>query len=183
MPVVDYDSLPEILMRVGVTGRWIAGHEQGAANTGVLRNWVEPGITIPRHMHEYEEVVLIEQGEAWVEVDGVRHQGKPGRAIIIPARAIHAWGTLREKGLGSVRCRQEHLPGWRAANRRVTFLNERATTIRLRYAWRRSPASPDGRSPAQCQSMAANRGRARPENPHRPASADHRAAPSRPCRL
>jgi len=97
MPVVDYDSVPETLMRVGVTGRWIAGHEQGAANTGVLRNWVEPGITIPRHMHDYEEVVLIEQGEAWVEVDGVRHQGKPGRAIIIPARAVHAWGTNQQK--------------------------------------------------------------------------------------
>ena len=63
----------------------------------MLRNWVEPGITIPRHMHDYEEVVLIEQGEAWVEVDGVRHQGKPGRAIIIPARAVHAWGTNQHK--------------------------------------------------------------------------------------
>ncbi len=41
--------------------------------------------------------MLIEQGEMWVEVDGVRHRGRPGQAIIIPARAVHAWGTLQEK--------------------------------------------------------------------------------------
>ena len=75
----------------------LAGHEQGAASVSVLRNWVEPGITIPRHLHEYEEVVLVEEGEIWVEIDGVRHRGEPGRAVIIPPRAVHAWGTLQDK--------------------------------------------------------------------------------------
>ena len=97
MPVVDTPSLPEIQMRVGVSGKWLCAREQGAANTSVLRNWVEPGITIPRHMHDYEEVVLVERGEMWVEVGGVRHVAKPGRTVIIPARAVHAWGTLTEK--------------------------------------------------------------------------------------
>lgn len=97
MPVVDYDALPEILMRAGVTGRWLAGHDQGAAGVSVLRNWVEPGVAIPRHLHEYEEVVLVEQGEIWVELDGVRHRGEPGRAVIIPPRTAHAWGTLTER--------------------------------------------------------------------------------------
>jgi len=97
MPVIDYDSLPEILMRAGVTGRWISGHEHGAASVSVLRNWVEPGVAIPRHLHEYEEVVLVEQGDIWVEIDGVRHQCQPGRAVVIPARAAHAWGTLQAK--------------------------------------------------------------------------------------
>jgi quercetin dioxygenase-like cupin family protein len=95
MPIVDYEALPEILMRAGVTGRWISGHEHGAASTSVLRNWVEPGVTIPRHFHEYEEIVLAEQGDLWVEVDGVRHRCQPGRAVIIPARSAHAWGTLQ----------------------------------------------------------------------------------------
>jgi quercetin dioxygenase-like cupin family protein len=97
MPVVDYASLPEILMRAGVTGRWLSGHEHGAQSVSVLRNWVEPGVTIPRHLHEYEEIVLVEQGDIWVDIDGVRHWGQPGRAVIIPARATHAWGTLRGK--------------------------------------------------------------------------------------
>ncbi len=96
MPVVDYDALPEILMRAGVTGRWISGREHGAASTSVLRNWVEPGVAIPRHLHEHEEIVLVERGELWVEVDGVRHRCRPGQAVIVPARAAHAWGTLQE---------------------------------------------------------------------------------------
>jgi quercetin dioxygenase-like cupin family protein len=97
MPVIDYDALPEILMRAGVAGRWLSGHEQGASSVSVLRNWVEPGVSIPRHLHDHEEVVLVEQGEIWVEVDGVRHSAGPGRTVIIPPRAAHAWGTLREK--------------------------------------------------------------------------------------
>ena len=66
MPVVDYDALPEIVMRAGVTGRWLSGHEHGAASISVLRNWVEPGITIPRHFHEHVDIVLTEQGDIWV---------------------------------------------------------------------------------------------------------------------
>lgn len=97
MPVVDFDALPEIAMRAGVAGRWLSGHDQGATSVSVLRNWVEPGVTIPRHLHDYEEIVLIEQGEIWVEMDGVRHRGEPGRTIIIPPRTAHAWGTLTEK--------------------------------------------------------------------------------------
>ena len=97
MPVIDTAALPEILMRAGVTGRWLSGHEQGAASTSVLRNWVEPGVAIPRHLHAYEEIVLVEQGDIWVEIDGVRHAAGPGRTVIIPPGAAHAWGTLQGK--------------------------------------------------------------------------------------
>jgi quercetin dioxygenase-like cupin family protein len=97
MPVVDSDSLPQIVMRPGVTGRWLSGHDHGAASVSVLRNWVEPGVAIPRHLHEYEEIVLVEHGEIWVEIDGVRHRGGPGQTVIIPPRAAHAWGTVAGK--------------------------------------------------------------------------------------
>ena len=46
MPVIDTEALPEILMRPGVTGRWLSGHEHGASSVSVLRNWVEPGVAI-----------------------------------------------------------------------------------------------------------------------------------------
>jgi quercetin dioxygenase-like cupin family protein len=93
MPVIDDDALPKIPMRTGVTGQWLSGQEHGAASTSVLRNWVEPGVAIPRHFHEYEEVVLVEDGEIWVEIDGVRSQASPGQTVIFPPRAVHAWGT------------------------------------------------------------------------------------------
>ena len=97
MPVIDTASLPEIQMRSGVTGKWLCAQNQGATVTSVLRNWVEPGVTIPRHLHDQEEIVLVENGEIWVEIDGVRHEAGPGRTVIIPPRAAHAWGTQQGK--------------------------------------------------------------------------------------
>jgi quercetin dioxygenase-like cupin family protein len=97
MPIVDSDAVPQIAMRAGVTGRWLSGTGHGAHSTSVLRNWVEPGVAIPRHLHEYEEIVVVEQGEIWVEIDGVRHQAGPGQTVIIPPRAAHAWGTHQGK--------------------------------------------------------------------------------------
>jgi quercetin dioxygenase-like cupin family protein len=96
MPVVDSDSLPEILMRPGVAGRWLSGSGMGRRVSASFAP-VEPGVAIPRHLHDQEEIVLIEQGEIWVEIDGVRHTAGPGRTVIIPPRAAHAWGTLQGK--------------------------------------------------------------------------------------
>ena len=97
MPVLDSDALPEIVMRPGLTGRWLVAPEHGAKGVSVLRNWIEPGVAAPRHTHDQEEIVLVEQGEIWVEIDGVRHQAGAGRTVIVPAGAVHAWGALKDK--------------------------------------------------------------------------------------
>ena len=94
MPVVDYGKLPEIVMRKGISGQWIAGREQGTSGVSVLSNTVEPGVVVPRHFHDHEEVVVVEEGSMWVEIDRVRVTAGPGRAVIVPANAVHAWGTL-----------------------------------------------------------------------------------------
>jgi len=97
MRVVDSETLADIPMRAGMTGRWLVASEHGAKDVSVLRNWIEPGIAAPRHRHDQEEIILVEQGEIWVEVEGVRQQAGPGKTVIIPARAVHAWGTLQGK--------------------------------------------------------------------------------------
>ena len=97
MRVVDSQTLPDIPMRDGMTGRWLVDSAQGAKAVSVLRNWIDPGIAAPRHLHDQEEIILVEQGEIWVEVEGVRQQAGPGKTVIIPARAVHAWGTLQGK--------------------------------------------------------------------------------------
>jgi quercetin dioxygenase-like cupin family protein len=97
MRVVDSEALPDIAMRAGMTGRWLVDSAQGAKGLSVLRNWIEPGIAAPRHLHDQEEIILVEQGEIWVEVEGVRQQAGAGKTVIIPARAVHAWGTLQDK--------------------------------------------------------------------------------------
>ena len=96
MPVLDSDQ-PEIVMRPGLTGRWLVASGQGAKGVSVLRNWIEPGVAAPRHTHDQEEIVLVEQGEIWVEIDGVRHDASVGQSVVIPAHAVHAWGTTGAK--------------------------------------------------------------------------------------
>jgi quercetin dioxygenase-like cupin family protein len=92
MPVVDYGALPEFPMRPGITGKWICSRERGAAEVGVLANTIEAGCG-PLHRHEYEEIILVEAGKIWVEMDKVRTTATPGQCVIIPANAAHAWGN------------------------------------------------------------------------------------------
>ena len=93
MPVIDYAALPEFPMRAGITGKWIAGHEHGTTALSVLSNTVEAGVAAPRHYHEYEEVILVEAGEVWVELDKVRLDGCPRAMRHHSAATPHAWGT------------------------------------------------------------------------------------------
>jgi quercetin dioxygenase-like cupin family protein len=93
MPIVDYAALPEFPMRAGITGKWIAGHEHGSTALSVLSNTVAPGAAVPRHFHEYEEVILVESGQIWAELDNVRLTAGPGQSVIIPPHTTHAWGT------------------------------------------------------------------------------------------
>jgi quercetin dioxygenase-like cupin family protein len=94
MPIVDHGALPEFPMRDGMMGKWIASRERGATAVGVLANTVQPGAHAPLHRHDYEEVILVEAGEIWVEIDkGPRRTAIPGQCVIIPANAPHAWGN------------------------------------------------------------------------------------------
>ena len=93
MPVVDYAALPEFPMRVGITGKWIAGHEHGSTGLSVLSNTAAANVAVPRHFHEYEEVILVEEGQIWVELGNARLSASPGKAVIIPPHTPHAWGN------------------------------------------------------------------------------------------
>jgi len=94
MPVIDYTALPEFPMRAGIVGKWIVGHESGATSLSVLSNTVEPGVVVPRHLHEYEEVILVEAGKVWVDIDKVRVTATPGQCVVIPPHTAHAWGVV-----------------------------------------------------------------------------------------
>ena len=93
MAVVDYAGVAEFLMRPGVMGKWITGPEQGASSVSVLTNTVEANTSIPRHFHGYEEVILVQDGQIWVELEGKVDRVVPGQVAIIPPNTIHAWGN------------------------------------------------------------------------------------------
>jgi quercetin dioxygenase-like cupin family protein len=93
VPVIDYASLPEFPMRAGISGKWLAGSELGATSLSVLSNTAEPGIAVPSHFHEYEELILVQGGRIWARLDDLRLSAVAGQAVIIPPRTVHAWGT------------------------------------------------------------------------------------------
>ena len=93
MGVVDYGALPEFPMRPGITGKWIAGHENGASTLSVLSNTVEPDTAVPRHFHTYEEVILVEEGQIWVMLGRTKISVLPGQVAIVPPETVHAWGN------------------------------------------------------------------------------------------
>ncbi len=48
---------------------------------------------MPKHHHGHEEVVLVEEGQIWVSLEGEKFYASPGRAAIVPPDTIHAWGN------------------------------------------------------------------------------------------
>jgi mannose-6-phosphate isomerase-like protein (cupin superfamily) len=62
----------------------------GAAEQSLAEAWLEPGQETDRHYHaRAEEIYVVLDGEAEMEVEGDRGRVGPGDAILIPAGARH----------------------------------------------------------------------------------------------
>ncbi len=93
MTVIDHATIPEMRMRDGIRGRFLAGKDQGATGVSLLSNTVEPGVAVPLHQHTVEETMLVLEGTVWVRVGDERRRVGPQHTVIIPAGAPHAWGN------------------------------------------------------------------------------------------
>jgi quercetin dioxygenase-like cupin family protein len=93
MPVIDHQHIPEIEMRPGIRGQFLASKAQGARGVCLLVNTVEPGAVAPLHKHTVEETMLVLEGTVWVRVGDERHMVGPNHTVIIPAETPHAWGN------------------------------------------------------------------------------------------
>lgn len=70
---------------------WLAGAEVGNATAvSVARMRVHPGGISERHCHpNCEEVILVERGQADIEVDFVHSRCEPGDVVVVPEGAAH----------------------------------------------------------------------------------------------
>jgi quercetin dioxygenase-like cupin family protein len=93
MPLVDHRTIPEIHMRPGIRGQFLASKEQGATGVCLLANTVDPGASAPLHQHTVEETMLVLEGTVWVRVGEERYTVGPNHTVIIPAGTPHAWGN------------------------------------------------------------------------------------------
>jgi quercetin dioxygenase-like cupin family protein len=93
MPIIAHNTIPEIRMRPGIRGKFLANKELGATGVSLLANTVEPGAAAPLHMHTVEETMLVLEGTVWVQVGQERYTLEPNHTVIIPPHTPHAWGN------------------------------------------------------------------------------------------
>ncbi len=93
MPIIDHRTVPEIQMRPGIKGQFLANKELGSNEISLLTNVVDVGGQAPLHKHTVEETMLVLEGTVWVQVGGDRYTVGPHNTVIIPAETPHAWGN------------------------------------------------------------------------------------------
>jgi quercetin dioxygenase-like cupin family protein len=93
MPVIAHHTIPEMQMRPGIRGQFLANKELGASGVSLLTNTVEPGAAAPLHMHTVEETLLVLEGTIWVQVGQEHYTLGPQHTVIIPPHTPHAWGN------------------------------------------------------------------------------------------
>ena len=97
MLVVDHQKSREVQMRSGITGRFLADRQLGAANLGVLMQFAEPGASVPLHEHAVEEVLVVLDGALSVDVQGDRRTINSGESVIIPPLVRHSWSNTADR--------------------------------------------------------------------------------------
>lgn len=96
MPVISQAALP-----LSVIAREFMGHEHGNVGVSLLFVDAPPGSGPSLHRHPYEEVIIVQEGEAtFVLGDEELHAGA-GDIVIVPANQPHAFtntgdGQLRQ---------------------------------------------------------------------------------------
>jgi quercetin dioxygenase-like cupin family protein len=93
MPVINHEEIPEIEMRPGIRGQFLASRAHGARSVCLLVNTVAPGAAAPLHKHTVEETMLVLEGTVWVRISDERYTVGPQHTVIIPAETPHAWGN------------------------------------------------------------------------------------------
>jgi quercetin dioxygenase-like cupin family protein len=95
MPIIRRDQLPwsEIAHE-------LVGAEHGLGIT-VLFVEAEPGRGPALHRHPYAEVIIVQEGQADLTLDGERHKARPGDIFVVHANQAHSFvnsgkGPLRQ---------------------------------------------------------------------------------------
>jgi mannose-6-phosphate isomerase-like protein (cupin superfamily) len=94
--VVSLDDLPAT-----ATARELVGADHGGAGVCLIFVDAPPGHGPALHRHAYEEVFVVQEGEATFVADGEERVVRAGEVVIVPAGVAHAFvntgdGPLRQ---------------------------------------------------------------------------------------
>ena len=93
MPIIDHADCPELEMRPGIKGQFLANRDLGSSAVSLLTNTVEPGAEAPLHVHTVEETMLVLEGTIWARVGDERYTVGKNHTVVIPPYTPHAWGN------------------------------------------------------------------------------------------
>jgi quercetin dioxygenase-like cupin family protein len=96
MPVIDHANCPELEMRPGIRGQFLANKELGSTQVSLLVNIVDPGAQAPLHVHTVEETMLVLEGTVWARIGVEEYTVGPNHTVVIPANTPHAWRNAGE---------------------------------------------------------------------------------------
>jgi len=82
--VMNWDDLPRESLRRGIERAGFGGE-----NMLCQLAWIQPGAEKRPHRHDFEQLVIVIEGECVFNVDGVAHRCGPGSLLRVPANAEH----------------------------------------------------------------------------------------------
>jgi mannose-6-phosphate isomerase-like protein (cupin superfamily) len=95
MPVVYHDERPWVLSQSGRRSiRMIANAEVGATQQSIWRIEHEPGEDVAKHWHEYEEVIVVLEGEGEATIGDETFPIGPDVSLIVPPYTWHGYRNL-----------------------------------------------------------------------------------------
>jgi quercetin dioxygenase-like cupin family protein len=92
MPFVFHQDRPWVPSASGrLSVRKVANAETGATQQSVWRIEHEPGEVIASHWHEYEEIIVVLEGEGEATIGDETFLIGPDMSIIVPANTWHGY--------------------------------------------------------------------------------------------
>lgn len=93
MPIINHADCPELEMRPGIRGQFLAHKDLGSTGVSLLVNNVGPGAQAPLHVHTVEETMLVLEGTIWAQVGDQRYTVSADHTVVIPPHTPHSWGN------------------------------------------------------------------------------------------
>ena len=101
MPVVNHEERPWVLSQSGHRSiRKVANGEVGGTQQSVWRIEHQPGEVVAAHWHEYEEVIVVLEGEGEATIGDETFPIGPDMSLICPP---YTWHGYRNLGSGYLR--------------------------------------------------------------------------------
>lgn len=90
--ITTWDEFPAIEYVPGVFRQAFSGEK-----AMMTRITYKPGVVVPNHNHEAEQLMMVEKGELWAKVDDEEKIIGPGSLLVIRSFATHAFKNLTDE--------------------------------------------------------------------------------------